>query len=336
MRAPGSEPWSCPRRFIHTLMNKRKIHIKDLNNDNPNQLLEDYNKTGTGFCIGGFTTGAISDGLNNISVSLTDEELHKLFLHELIHFSNSDTLEYSENRNTVIKDKICEEQDITFEAFTEFVSNIYYLVSCVAKIKFKYNLDNNKCYSLLNELLQLETIWSLYVFTKILYLYGYNKANINDFFMRTEKCSIIKFDEIPLMSYYFGRSILLFNSYNILNDNYFKKDLRATKSYLNKEKELFTNINEEYISAIKEYLGYVNTQVTDSIGYICIELNDLTENEINNIIINNNKSLTEEEVFKLYINELKNMYENYNPQKGGKTSYKYKYLKYKLEYLKNR
>jgi hypothetical protein len=240
--------------YIYNSPFKREIRVKDLPKKNKMpDLFEYYHYNSIGLFVSGVTN---STGFT----ASTDEELHKLFWHELLHYSKADT--YNNGRKVDIK---YSNQNITFEGFTEFMCVIYHILEIVSKLKYINKYTNEKCYKLINEFINIETYWSLFTVAKLLKLMGYKE----DFFNH----NIIKFNKITILSYYIGKSILLFNFYSIMNENYFNDDLTAKKKYYAVENNIFNDISEEYIIKLKKCFDNLK-YASNSIGYICIELKD--------------------------------------------------------------
>lgn len=251
--------------YIYNSSFKREIKKEDLNKKNKMpDLFDNYHFSSIGLFVSGVTN------YTGFSAS-TDEELHKLFWHELLHFSKADT--YNEGRKVDIK---YSNQKITFEGFTEFMCVVYHIIEIVSKLKYTKKYTNNKCFDLINQLLNIETHWSLFTVSKLLKLMNYNE----NFFTN----DIIKFNKIALLSYYIGKSILLFNFYSIMNDTYFNNDLTAKKKYYSIENHIFNNISNEYINKLKQCFNNLQYS-SNSIGYICLELKDFNNIELKTIIL---------------------------------------------------
>lgn len=243
--------------YVYNSPFKREIRIEDFNKKNkmPN-LFDNYHYNSIGLFVSGVTN---STGFT----ASTYEELHKLFFHELLHCSKADT--YNNGRKVDIK---YSNQKITFEGFTEFMCIIYHILEMVSKLKYIKKYTNEKCYDLINQLINIETYWSLFTVSKLLKLMNYNE----DFFIN----DTINFNKITILSYYVGKSILLFNFYSIMNETYFNNDLTAKKKYYNMENNILNNVSNEYIDKLKECFNNLKYS-SNSIGYICLELNDFND-----------------------------------------------------------
>jgi hypothetical protein len=169
---------------------------------------------------------------------IRNEECIKLFIHEYIHYLELDHINGDFVGNEI--NKIVSKFNIklyggSFECYTELLSNIL-------NIMF-FMLNNNINESFLNDLLKIEIIYSIYATSKLLYLYGYNSDNYQDFFntIDTEKTII---NNIPSAYYYITKSMyylyfskwidLLDNNLS-LNDNFTQIETQIINDSINKE-----------------------------------------------------------------------------------------------------
>jgi hypothetical protein len=178
-----------------------------------------------------------------------DEECIKLFIHELLHLLEADMI-----GNTFVGDKIydiVENFNIklvggSFESYTELLSNILNIIFFILNNK----LDEN----LLEELIKIEIIYGIYSTGKLLYLYGYDKTNYQDFFKnKNDKLEIV--NNIPSTYYYIVKSMYYyyFNDWIDLLDN----KLSLSKQFINKEIEIIKKSiqnNSEYMKLLEKCL----------------------------------------------------------------------------------
>lgn len=247
------------------------------------------------------------------------EELTKILYHELIHFYNLE-LHNNANENHFAGDKI--EKVISkwyvdknnhsggcYEAFVEFLSNVFH----VCTIAIELSLKNNKPYDekILLDILQIETLYSIYATAKLLHLFGYNDTNFMSFFNRDDfnKNIIPLKTNISSLYYYIVRSMLLFSINKIFTNEYIDPNtFHIKKQYINMEKKIIETQNDEYMKILKDAFLLVKNNDDMSLSYICLDVDPNKLNVINEYVIENN-------------------------QIGGH-KYKHKYLKYKHNYLR--
>jgi hypothetical protein len=295
--------------YIYNSPFKREILTKDfLTKNNPRKLFNYYHKNSIGLTVGGIT---VSD---SYSATAIEEEKYKLFFHETIHYLSFDTREGRNDAYEKMNFGWCNNFSKIFEGYTEFIAIIYHIILNISKLKYLYNLIDNEIIKLFTIFIKIEQIWSIYIVTKLLKLSGYTCDNFKTFFIKTNNCIEINFDKIAIFSYYFVKSILLFNIYSLFDFDCFNKDLKATDKYYFMEKNLFLKINPQYFDLMEKCFKLLDSNInlkikTNSISYICIELEDMNKEDLNKII---------------EINEIQN----------GGNNYYYKYLKYKKKYIK--
>lgn len=303
---------------------KRELRIKDLKyNDKPDDILINYYNESIGFAVGGVTnTGVL------YSFSGTEEERQKIFFHEITHF-----LDYDIDKFASFKLKYCTNQNVSCESLTEFMAILFHIVYICSRLKKLYELNDEQCKNLFSYIIYIEQLWSNYVVSKILYLYGYRKHNIDDFFSNKENCKEIKYNNIEILSYYFGKSLLLFNINEILVDTYFEKNLKAKEDFFyNIQNKIYDNPSKEYINNIKNNLEFIDDElkkeksdITNSVGYICFELNNRENDQVKEIIVIDEEKENPDDIFKRYFDKTVKLYSEFINLKGGhKKKYKLK------------
>ncbi|ARF08419.1 hypothetical protein Catovirus_1_469 [Catovirus CTV1] len=257
--------------------------------------LDIYKKTNTAFTTSGVT------GSNMIITKR--EEFTKLLLHELIHLYKLDGT-FIENTNVLddVREKMPFYDDCgEMECVAELLSNIFNCMNLCVIMSNKYKLNNIEQYDLLNSLLNIEKINSMFVVAKILKYFNVNPNELFDY--KRPKVELVS----PINLYYVLRSVLFFyfddfiaqNNINLINKNI----LEINDNIYRHLEKYIKNINDsDYIKVLKQYakesFGNLN------VSYIALDI------DLNNI------------EFDKYI------------QKGGsKKDYLDKYIKYKSKYL---
>ena len=202
---------------------------------------------------------------------------------------------------------------------------LFHIVYICSRLKKLYELNDEQCKNLFSYIIYIEQLWSNYVVSKILYLYGYRKHNIDDFFSNKENCKEIKYNNIEILSYYFGKSLLLFNINEILVDTYFEKNLKAKEDFFyNIQNKIYDNPSKEYINNIKNNLEFIDDElkkeksdITNSVGYICFELNNRENDQVKEIIVIDEEKENPDDIFKRYFDKTVKLYSEFINLKGG-------------------
>ncbi len=289
-------------KFINTTSLNYLIYTGDFKrqlgdiSDKGDALLEKFNEEGKSFTIGGVS---LSSNSHSYSVCGTNDELHKLFFHEHLHYAMCDTDEL--HRGKIKWDKGLSNRT---EAFTEMLSIVLHAISMVAKIKYiDEDIDVNK---ILAKIIEVEKVWSICIVAKILKLYGYTRNNCTDFFKENNKVS---YDKINIYGYYFCKSILLWNIYDVAN--YLNDDLSVKDGYNIFEDDILNNLKEGYIAMLSKCM---DCDMTSPIGYICLELNDI--DKIKDLIIEEDTHILPEDIGVAILKE--NKEQRGGSREGGK------------------
>lgn len=194
----------------------------------------------------------------NIIIITRKEEEGKLLMHELVHLYDLDELIHL-NKN-IIDNWNVKYTENYYESYAELVSNIMILFY----YSNKYNLD-------INELIEIERIYSVYVCCKLLHIYGYT---IDSFF--NKPINKITFS-IPALYYYIIRSMLFFYIDEIYNRKYIDEKFKATKYYNNVQEKIIKKAldeNSEYIKLMEKIMTHMN-DIDDSLTYMCIDVKEI-------------------------------------------------------------
>ena len=131
-----------------------------------------------------------------------EEELLKIIIHELIHYSNYD-INNDSYLNKLILSKIKLLDNTSFfsinEAYTESLAILLFIFYLTLKKFKKFNLNYY------NKLLNIEIKWSILQSAKILY-YNYNFNKLENMYMNNNI-----YQNTDIVSYYIIKSALLFN-----------------------------------------------------------------------------------------------------------------------------
>ena len=244
--------------------------------------------------------GQTFDTTNEIYV-LKTSEMGKLFLHELIHYFNLDKINYhirsGDNIESIIKSwNIDYNTGGMFEAFTELYSNI---ISCMFMVCEYVNYNKfitkkeceNESLEILNELINIERLYSLYITAKLLFTYGYSKDNFIDFFENKNTENYITMQGVvhAIVPYYIGRSILFNDLNNTLKESTVDEDFKIKKYYLENERKIFENISRSnYYSNLKKCFTLIEEEKSNlDLSYTCLDLNKLKISFIENILLKN-------------------------------------------------
>jgi hypothetical protein len=229
---------------------------------------------------------------------IRDEECIKLFIHELLHLLEAEMINgkfVGRKIYNYINQFNIELVGRSFESYTELLSNILNIIFFI--------LNNNYNINILEELIKIEIVYSIYVTSKLLSLYGYTKNNYFDFFIKKNNACKIK-NNIPSTYYYIIKSMyyLYFIDWiDLLNEN-----LLLSNDFFNKEIEIINKSivkDSEYIKYLEQCFDYiVNNSFELSMRYSLIDdncidnSNILYKNEIKGGWIKNNKKY----IIKLY------------------------------------
>lgn len=235
--------------YIYPIHYKRDLYAKQF--ENKNEEIRHLEKNYMALTI----SGQVFKDNRSVFV-VRDEECIKLFIHELLHLLEADMIDNEFVGNKIYN--IVEDFNIklvggSFESYTELLSNILNVIFFI--------LNNKLNEDLLEELIKIEIIYGVYSTSKLLYLYGYNKNNYRDFFMKKDnKLEIV--NNIPSTYYYIVKSIYYyyFNDWIDLLDN----ELSLSKHFIEKE------------------LKIINKGIGEDSGYMlllekCLELRDYND-----------------------------------------------------------
>ena len=285
--------------------------------------------------------GQTFDKTNEVYV-LKTSEMGKLFLHELIHYFNLDKISYyvrsGDNIEHIIKSwNIHYNTGGMFEAFTELYSNI---ISCMFMVceyihhnKFSKQIDfEDQSLMILNDLINIERLYSLYITAKLLYTYGYSKDTFIDFFENKNKKNYITLQGVvhAIVPYYIGRSILFNDLNNTFKDSTIDENFKIKEYYLENESSIFEKIStSDYYSNLKKCFNLIEESKPNlDLSYTCLDLNNLKLSFIKNILIKNKDNNVY--LDKGIVNKIKNIL---SIQTGGSISLQNYYIKLKKEYL---
>ena len=320
---------------------KRTLITPHIHKDNLSSQLNELKKKSLALTQGGQTF----DTTNDIYV-LKSSELAKLFIHELIHYYNLDKINYNlrsgEKIGDIVKSwNIHHNTGGMFEAFTEMYSNILSSMFLICECKYSSLINTKKecitnSLNLLNELINIERTYSLYIAAKLLYTFGYTKDNFKDFFTNsnTKKYTILKGVVHAIVPYYIGRSILFNSLNNTIKDSTIDSQLKITKDYINNERIVFNNLSSSnyYNNLYKCFVFIENNNDNLDLSYTCLDLNTSNLNFMNKF-----KLLVEEKDTKiLFENDILNKIKsklNITNQSGGGNKLFNEYIINKKKYL---
>lgn len=278
--------------------------------------------------------------LDGSTIFATKQEgLPRLLIHELCHWNDFEKINDGEHKVHRAGDKIeniisnwCVSPDKlggSFEAYTELLSNIYSSIILYTELILLHNQPENL--DSLDDILQIEMIYSIYDVAKLLYLYGYTKDNFELFFYPNKsdtKCNKV-WAHVSIIYYYIVRSMLFIELNTILDEKYIDPStLKIKIDYLSFESTILNKILGDkkhiYWSILNEsfkILSINEKETSRSMEYSCIDINPYSKyfDKINN-----------------YINCSYNDLSFENKQTGGSDNtinYIYKYIKYKKKYL---
>lgn len=137
------------------------------------------------------------------------EEIHKVLIHEIVHYLKLDMIRFQNKFHVLYKDiKLDEHKCNPNEAYTEFLAIIIFVFW---KFK-KNNVNNDKMRYYFNTSLTLELAWSFFQISKILLFFQcYDKYE--DLF----NCDCIFFQKTNVLSYFILKTFLLFDMKNTVN-----------------------------------------------------------------------------------------------------------------------
>lgn len=220
-------------KWIHNLNPIKKITLYYFDTLLPKQIINSYNY----LCSQNINSGLSS---NNYIIMWRREEIFKVLIHELIHFLNID-IKHS-NIDNIINYKI---GNINYpilinEAITELQAQLFHTLYIIT-----IN-NNNNLIELIKIFYNLEQLFSLYQFSKIMNFYSINSFDINLIKSNFNQSS-------NAYSYYILKTILNMHFFDVLYElKYIKKLLNNNNEchIENKIKNIIDNLPIVFLNKI--------------------------------------------------------------------------------------
>ena len=285
-----------------------------------------YKKTNTAFTTSGVTS---------VDMILTKkEELSKLLLHELIHLYKLDgNHHYETSFLEQIKQKMpFSDNNSERESVAELMSNIYNCMNLCLIISKDHNLNEDQENNLLNILINMEKEYSVAVVSKILKYFNVQPNELFDY--NKNKVELVS----PINLYYIFRSVLYFRLNDFLQSkNLVKKNILEINENIYSDLEQYAFESKKSIFMEKLYYYYKKSDLKSnpSVSYITLDIDfDKVRFDIEFKSYDNQNIFLDK--FLKDVQQL-NYYNKKNDEYiiiGGNINYYYKYLKYKIKYLR--
>lgn len=241
---------------IYVCLDNNKRNIANvLEIDNLSRRYKFLNENSLAFTVSGMTNYT-----KKKIIVTKKEEIIKLLLHELIHYSKLDEnlFQIQDNLNMQFSYKI--NSLIFSEAYTEFLAIILTSIHHSIFISAEINISKKIIFE---KIISLEMENSYFLSSNVLKFFGYTKYTFIDFFKGSGN---YVYSPISICEYVFIRSQLFVNInkfFSIID----KSKYKITMMNLNSVKKLFIISNE----LIKKINNYFNLEICNNFSYMIID-----------------------------------------------------------------